>query len=172
HVILSHAMIADVMQTRVRPLCVVDLGLPRNVEPSVAQIDRVHLVDLDELHTLAAQHLDERRAEVCKVQALVHEESANFWRWLQSLAVAPTVAALRDHAEQIRRSELEDHFSRLQNLSAHERRVIETMTASIVGRLLHEPTRRLKQRASDGDGVQYAAALRELFGLDKERDAP
>ncbi|MBI3733040.1 MAG: glutamyl-tRNA reductase, partial [Chloroflexi bacterium] len=89
-----------------------------------------------------------------------------FWRWLDTLSVTPTVAALRARAEEIRQSELADHLSRLQNLSAHEKRVVERMTASIVGRLLHEPTLRLKARASEGDGVAYAAVLRELFGLD------
>ncbi len=166
HVILTHELMAEVMRARTQPICIVDLALLRDVEPSVAQLPNVHLIDLDDLQRIAQHNLAERRAEVCKVQAIVDEETNQFWRWLQSLSVAPTVSALRQHAEQIRQSELADHLSRLPNLSAHERKVIESMTASIVGRFLHEPTLRLKARARDGDGIAYAATLRELFGLD------
>ncbi len=168
HVILSYAMIEEAVATRTRPLCIVDLALPRDVDPKVADLPGVRLIDLDDLHAVAENNLAQRRAEVCKVQQIVSAEVDNFWRWLQSLSVTPTITALRQHAEQIRQSELADHLARLEKLSPHEKRVIESMTASIVGRLLHEPTMRLKARAGEGDGVQYAAALRELFALDED----
>ena len=126
---------------------------------------------LNDLQTNATAHVAARRAEVCAVQGIVGEEVESFSRWLQSLNVTPTIRALRARADQIRRSELDDHLSRLHQLSEHDRRIIETMTASIVGRLLHDPTRRLKQCAGDSDGLQYAAALRKLFALDEEPDA-
>jgi len=164
-------MVGAAMRGRTRPLCVLDLALPRDVEPSVAGIPHVHLFDLNDLQARAATQVQQRREEVCGVQYMSGEAVESFWHWLQSLSVAPTVVALRERAEQIRRSELDEHLGRLANLSEHDRRIIETMTASSVGRLLHEPTLRLKQHASDGDGVQYAATLRELFGLNEERDA-
>lgn len=166
HLILSYEMVVAAMRERTQPLCIVDFALPRDVDPRVANLTNIHLIDLDDLRALAAVHLAQRRAEVCKVQAIVADEVETFWRWLQSLSVTPTIAALRERAEQIRQSELADHLNRLQDLSPHDKRVIETMTASIVGRLLHEPTLRLRARASEGNGGAYAAVMRELFGLD------
>ncbi|TMC61100.1 MAG: glutamyl-tRNA reductase, partial [Chloroflexi bacterium] len=157
HVILTHEIL--------------DLAVPHDVEPTVAHIPHVHLLDLNDLQTNATAHVAARRAEVCAVQGIVGEEVESFSRWLQSLNVTPTIRALRARADQIRRSELDDHLGRLHQLSEHDRRIIETMTASIVGRLLHDPTRRLKQCAGDSDGLQYAAALRKLFALDEEPDA-
>jgi glutamyl-tRNA reductase len=171
HVILTHEMVRAAMCERTRPLCILDLAVPHDVEPTVAHIPHVHLLDLNDLQTNATAHVAARRADVCAVQGIVGEEVESFSRWLQSLNVTPTIRALRERADQIRRSELDDHLGRLHQLSEHDRRIIETMTASIVGRLLHDPTRRLKQCAGDSDGLQYAAALRKLFALDEEPDA-
>jgi glutamyl-tRNA reductase len=165
--ILTYQRIAAIMTERQRPLCLVDLALPRNIDPCVATIPQITLIDLDGLQALAAQNLAQRRAEMDKVRVIIAYEVDTFWRWCLSRNVTPTISALRQHAEQIRQSELNDHGGRLRALSAHERKVIESMTASIIGRLLHEPTLRLKARASAGDGVQYAAMLRELFALDE-----
>lgn len=104
------------------------------------------------------------------MRAIVASESEQSWRWWQSLDCAPLIAALHGHAERIRQGALRDHLGRLPNLSDHEKRVVETLTASIVGRLLHEPTLRLKELAGDGDGPYYAAALRELFALEEDDD--
>ncbi len=153
HVILTVQMVGAALAGRTRPLTIVDLALPRDVEPAVGTLERVHLIDLNALQALTAAHLEQRLAEVASVERIVDEELESFWRWLRSLSVTPTIVALRERAERIRQSELDDHLGRLQNLSAHDRRVIETMTASIVGRLLHEPTLRLKQRANGADGL-------------------
>jgi glutamyl-tRNA reductase len=166
-VILTTQMVGAALAGHARPLTIVDLALPRDVEPAVGALERVRLIDLNALQALTAAHLEQRRAEVAPVERIVDEELEAFWRWLRSLSVTPTIVALRERAERIRQSELGDHLGRLQNLSAHDRRVIETMTASIVGRLLHEPTLRLKQRANGADGLQAAATLRELFALDE-----
>jgi glutamyl-tRNA reductase len=171
HVILSHCVVASAMAQRNRPLCIVDLALPRDVDPTVANIPGVKLIDLDGLRSSAEQNLAQRRGEVCSVQAIVAEESETFWRWLQTRRIAPTIAALRRHAEQIRQSVLADHEGRLQRLSPQERKAVKSMTASIVGRLLHEPTVRLKARAAAGDGDGFAAMLRELFALDNSNES-
>jgi glutamyl-tRNA reductase len=167
HVILSHAVVASAMAERNKPLCLVDLALPRDVDPDIAVIPGVRLIDLDGLRSSAELSLAQRRGEVSRVRAIVMEESETFWRWLQTRRLAPTITALRRHAEQVRQSELADHKGRLQKLSAQERKAVESMTASIVGRLLHEPIVRLKARAGAGDGDGFAAMLRELFALDE-----
>jgi glutamyl-tRNA reductase len=166
HQILSREMVAHAVAARKRPLCIVDLALPRDVDPSVTSLTGVQLIDLDGLKSIAERNLAQRGAEMSKIQPMIAAEVDEFWNWLRSLSVTPIIAALHARAEQIRQSELADHLGRLKNLSPQEKRVIETMTASIIGRLLREPTLRLKARAHEGDGLLYAATLRDLFDLD------
>jgi glutamyl-tRNA reductase len=167
HLILPLALVAAAAARRTRPLCIVDLALPRDVDPRAAGLPGVLLVGLDDLRAIAERNLAQRRAELVHVQAIVAAEAAEYERWLSTLAVAPTISALHQRAEDIRQSELADHLRRLPNLSPREKRVIESMTAGIIGRLLREPTLRLKSLAHDGAGKPYADALRELFGLDE-----
>jgi glutamyl-tRNA reductase len=169
HLILPLAVVAAAATNRSRPLCIVDLALPRDVDPLAAGLPGVQLVGLDDLRALAERNLAQRRAELVRVQEIVAEESDEYERWLSTLAVAPTITALHQRAEDIRQSELADHLRRLPDLSPREKRVIESMTAGIIGRLLREPTLRLKSHAHDGEGKPYADALRELFGLDEPR---
>jgi glutamyl-tRNA reductase len=166
HLILKHAVVAAAAAGRTRPLCIADLALPRDVDPSVAELPGVQLIDLDDLRSIAERNLAQRRAELARVREIVAEEAAEYERWLCTLAVAPTITALHQRAEDIRQSELADHLRRLPDLSPREKRVIESMTAGIIGRLLREPTLRLKAHAHEGEGKPYADALRELFGLD------
>ncbi len=170
HLIMPHGMVADAMAERNLPLCIVDLALPRDVEPSVAEIPGVQLVDLDGLRAGMEQNLARRQAEIAAVQAIVDAETESFWAWLQSLSVAPEIAALRRRGEQIRQRELAERRGQLQRLSAQEWKAVESMTASIVGQMLHGPTLRLKARASAGDGAAYAHMLRELFALDEPNE--
>lgn len=170
HLILPLGMLAQASARRCTPLCIVDLALPRDADPLAAGLPNVRLVGLDDLRALAERNLAQRRAELERVQAIVAAEAAEYERWLSTRAVAPTITALHQRAEDIRQSELADHLRRLPELSPREKRVIESMTASMMGRLLREPTLRLKLRAHDGEGRPYADALRELFGLD-EADA-
>jgi glutamyl-tRNA reductase len=169
--IVPHAMVADAMAARSQALCIVDLALPRDVEPSVAAIPGVQLYDLDGLRAGMEQNLARRQSEIAAVQAIVDAETESFWAWLQSLSVAPEIAALRRRGEQIRQRELAERRGQLQGLSPQEWKAVESMTASIVGQMLHAPTLRLKARASAGDGTAYAHMLRDLFALDDSNEA-
>ncbi|MBI5877440.1 MAG: glutamyl-tRNA reductase [Chloroflexi bacterium] len=165
--ILTADMVAAAVTRRGAPLCIIDLAMPRNVEPAVAALPGVQLVDLDGLRDIAARNLDQRRAELAPVGQIVEAEADEFERWRCALAVAPTISALHQRAEQIRQSELTDHLGSLQELTPHGRRLVERITAAIVGRLLREPTLRLKAHAQEADGPQVAATLRQLFALDE-----
>ena len=169
HLILPLAAVAAAAAGRTRPLCIVDLALPRDVDPLAAGLPGVLLVGLDDLRAIAERNLAQRRAELVRVQEIVAAEAAEYGRWLCARAVTPTITALHQRAEDIRQSELADHLRRLPDLSPREKRVIESMTAGIIGRLLREPTLRLKAHAHEGEGKPYADALRELFGLDETR---
>lgn len=145
-----------------RPLLLIDIAVPRDVDPAVRELPGVHLFDIDDLRSVARENLNARRAEIQRVEAIVEEEVARFFEWHRSLQVVPTIAALRKRAEVIRRAELERTLPRL-NVGDDERQRIEAMTQAIVKRLLHDPILRLKREA---DGERYVPAVRELFHLE------
>jgi glutamyl-tRNA reductase len=152
-----------------RPLLLVDLAVPRNLDPEIAALDGCYLYDVDDLESVVAETLVGRRREAEAAEALVAEEAERFRAWRASLDVVPAIASLRALAEDIRRNELERVEARLGRLTDAERRAVEAMTAQIVNKLLHMPTIRMKEAAAAADGVLYADAVRHLFGLEDER---
>jgi glutamyl-tRNA reductase len=153
-----------------RPLLLIDIAVPRDVDPSVRQFENVHLYDIDDLQAVADNNMREREKEVSKVEALVEEEVSRFVEWYRSLDVIPTIAALREHAERVRRVELDKTLSRLPDLSPEEQARVEAMTCAIVKKILHQPIARLKSEG--GNGEQYVAALRDLFALGEHSPQP
>jgi glutamyl-tRNA reductase len=146
-----------------RPLAVLDIALPRDVDPAVADVPGVTYVDLDTLRTSGAAVSDE---EVTAASDIVTEELALYLTAQQRLAVAPTVTALRARADEVIEAELTRLDGRLPQLSATERREVADTVRRAVEKLLHAPTVRVKELAATPGGDQYAAALRELFDLD------
>jgi glutamyl-tRNA reductase len=145
-----------------RPLVLIDLAVPRDIEPSVRDCAGIALYDMDDLQRAVARNLDEREAEVDDAQALVREEVERFEAWMASLDVVPTISALRRRADEVVEQVLRENESRWESLSVADRERVEVMARALVSRLLHEPTVRLKDRAS----YHYLHTLRELFGLD------
>lgn len=148
-----------------RPLLIVDVAVPRDVDPSVAGLDGVTLLDIDDLKAFAAAGVREREREVGAVRALVADEVR---RWIDDVTareVAPLVSALHSRAEAVRVGELERYRSRLDGLDARAREAVEAVTRGIVGKLLHDPTVRLKDVAGTAKGERLAEALRDLFDL-------
>jgi glutamyl-tRNA reductase len=146
-------------------LVVLDLALPRDVDPAVGDLPGVRLVDLEALRTV----LSDGRvgADVESVRALVAEEVSAFCSRQRALRVAPTVTALRAQAAEVVRAELERLTGRLPELDDRERREVEATVRRVVDKLLHAPTVRVKELAASPDGDRYAEALHELFGLDR-----
>ena len=153
---------------RGRPLLLVDLAVPRDVDPALGEIDGCFVYDVDDLEAVVEVALAGRRDEAARAERLVAEEAARFREWQASLAIVPAIASLRARAEEIRASELAKAESRLERLPESERRLVEAVTAQIVNKLLHLPTVRLKEAAVAADGVVYADVVRHLFGLDEE----
>ena len=148
-----------------RPLLIVDLGMPRDVDPAVADLPGVSLLGLADVETFVDARLDERRREVVPVRAIVAQEVD---RWVESVTArfaTPTVAALRQRAEEVRVAELARYRNRLADLDPREREAVEALTRSLLGKLLHDPTVRLKDAAGSAKGDRLAGALRELFDL-------
>ena len=149
------------------PLFLIDLAVPRDVDPSVGELDGCFLYDIDDLEAVVVESLAGRRREAERAEAIVAAEAARFREWQASLDVVPAIASLREHAEAIRAAELAKAEGRLGGLSDSERRTVESLTRQIVNKLLHGPTVRAKEAAAV-EGVGYAEALRHLFGLDED----
>jgi glutamyl-tRNA reductase len=166
-IVVEHDLVAGVMAGRSnRPLLVVDIGVPRDVDPAVATISGVTIRDLDDLRDWAARGLAERRVEAEAVREIVAEEVHRFVELATARQVAPLVASLHDRAEQLRAAEVERFRSRLDGLSERERDAVEALTRGLVAKLLHEPSVRLKEQAGSPRGERNASALRDLFDLD------
>jgi glutamyl-tRNA reductase len=152
-----------------RPLFLIDLAVPRDLDPAINELDGCYLYDIDDLQAVVAESLAGRRREAESAEAIVAEEAERFHAWQASLDVIPAIASLRAWAEEIRRRELAKAEARLGELSESERRAVESVTAQIVNKLLHLPTVRMKEAAAGADGVVYADAVRHLFGLEDDR---
>ncbi len=165
-VVLTAGDLATAMASRAsRALLIVDLGMPRDVDPAVADLPGVSLLGLADVERFVAASLDERRKEVAPVRALVAEEVD---RWLESTTArqaTPTVTALHQRAEEMRVAELARYRNRLAGLEPRERDAVEALTRSLLGKLLHDPTVRLKDAAGSAKGERLAGALTELFDL-------
>ncbi|HEX2924228.1 MAG TPA: glutamyl-tRNA reductase, partial [Chloroflexota bacterium] len=162
--IFNQEMVAPIMRVRRQPLLLVDIAVPRDVDPEVGEIEDVFLYDIDDLQGVVEANLKEREKEVCCVEAIVQEEAAGFASWLHCQDVIPTIVALRERVEQIRRSEVERHVGRLK-LSERELAGVDALTEAIINKILHMPTVRLKAQANDGACGLYVDAVRELFDL-------
>jgi glutamyl-tRNA reductase len=163
HQILGREELEFVAASRMgRPLVLIDLAVPRDIEPSVRDCPGIALYDMDDLQRAVARNMDAREAEAAEALVLVREEVARFQDWMASLDVVPTISALRRRADEVVEQVLRENESRWETLSPADRERVEVMARAVVSRLLHEPTVRLKDRSS----YHYLHTIRELFGLD------
>jgi len=149
---------------RGRPLFLIDLAVPRDLDPAIHELNGCYLYDIDDLQAVVAETLAGRRREAERAEAIVAAEAKRFREWQAALDVVPAIASLRAHAEEIRSAELQRA-----KLSESERQAAESVTNAVLNKLLHLPTIRMKEAAAAADGVLYADAVRHLFGLEDER---
>src|SRR3954463_527190 len=163
--VISASDIAAAMAEREgRPLLLVDLAVPRDVDPAIAELDNCFLCNVDDLETVVAETLSSRLDEVTSAERLVAREAERFREWLAALEITPTIVSLHALAEKIRTAEL-DRVSK--HMDESERRELDSITSRIVAKLLHVPTIRMKEAAAAGtDVVAVAGVVTELFGLD------
>jgi len=166
HPIVGHDELALVMGERgARPLLLIDIAVPRDVDPVCAEIPGVTLYDVDDLQAVVARNLQVRQGEARGAEAIVEEEIQRFAGWLGSLEVLPTIAALREHGRRIVEGVLAENATRWDSLSEADRERVEVLARTVVNRLLHEPTLRMK-RSGDERTHARMQLLRELFGLE------
>lgn len=157
--------------SRSRPLFIIDIAVPRDVAPDVGEIEQVFLYNIDDLQAIVRENLERRGAEVARAERIVDEEVAKFAAWHRSRGAIPTVVALRQRFEGIRRSELQRLEPKLGQLPPEARAKVDEITRLIVEKLLLQPTEQLKSVESPEAVAQYAEALSRLFGLADERSA-
>ena len=168
HHIVEPDELAQVMDGRERPLLIIDIAVPRDVDPACREISGVTLHDVDDVQGIVERNASGRETEARRADGLLDAERARFERWLGSLEVLPTIAALRERADEIVRRLLAENEQRWESLSEADRERMEKMASAIASRMLHEPTLRMKRSAEDEDAYVYVHALRELFGLDAD----
>ncbi len=165
--LLDHAQVSAALRDRPhRPLFVIDIGVPRNVDPEVDRIENVYLYDIDDLASLARENAAERRSETARAEAIVAAEQQRFDGWFAALRAVPTIRHLRARAEAIRAAEL-SKLCRRMTLSDADREALEALTHAIVNKLLHAPLARLRREAEGEAGMAYLEVARALFGLDE-----
>ncbi len=164
--ILGKRQMEEVIKRRKnRPMFLIDIAVPRDIEPKVNDIDNIYLYDVDDLQGVVQANLKERKKEASKAEAIIEQEIGQFHQWLGNLEVKPTVIALRQKLDEIRQQELEKTFGNLKNLSSKQRKSIEAMAGAIINKILHQPTAVLKRAQNDTSSEDYVDAVRVLFDL-------
>jgi len=175
HQIVGRDELELVMEQRGgRALLLIDIAVPRDIDPGVRDLHGVTLYDMDDLQREVARNMSGREAEATRAQSLISEEVARFEAWLASLDIVPTITSLRERGDAIVDQVLLENEQRWASLSEEDRERVELLARTVVKRLLHEPTLRMKRASDDERAYVYVQALRELFGLDEEtrRDTP
>ncbi|MDE3216790.1 MAG: glutamyl-tRNA reductase [Gemmatimonadota bacterium] len=151
-----------------RPLCILDIAVPRDVEPEVGALGNVYLYDLDRLHQVIQANLDRRRAQLPDAEAIVAGEVERYWQWLTGLQAVPVLTRFRSRMDAVREAELAAAMRRLKDVTPEQRAAVEYLTKSLMNKFMHEPSVRLRAAASNGRGLGVVDAMRYLFALDAE----
>jgi glutamyl-tRNA reductase len=172
HHIAEREDLETVMSAREhRRLLLIDIAVPRDIDPRVSELEGVVLRDIDDLQRVVERNLSGREAEAQRAEAMIDHELERFTRWLDSLEVLPTISALRSRGEEIARQVLEENKPKWQALGEADRERLELLAATIAKRLLQQPILRLQSRGDEHATYAYVQALRELFGLEEEQSS-
>ncbi|MCI0526300.1 MAG: hypothetical protein L0Y56_02430, partial [Nitrospira sp.] len=167
--LISAGQMREIIQTRKnRPIFLIDLSVPRNIEPRVNEIDNIFLYNIDDLQQVVEANMKQRQKEAVKAEAIVAEEVQALFKWLKSLDVVPTIVAIREMAEEIRQAETQRILNKLGELPSGARETLEGLTQAIINKLLHAPLMVLKQEANSSNGSLYVETIRKLFNLDRD----
>jgi glutamyl-tRNA reductase len=155
-------------QRQNKPLFLIDIAVPRDIDPLCASYPNVTLYDVDDLENVVQKNINERLKEAEKVENIIKEEKENFFKWVCSLKVVPTIVALKEKAEGLKKKELDRAFRRLGNLSEKDKKVISSCVSSVVNQLLHDAILQLKDVSYSTQGLFYAEVINKLFNLQIE----
>ncbi len=170
HVILKKEdMQTIIQQRRHRPIFLIDIADPRDIDPACNDLDNVYLYNIDDLQSVVEANLKERRREAERAEMIIDREVGVYLNWLRSLDVVPTIVSLRQRVEEIRGAELQKALVRMGDLTPEQREAMTAMSHAMVNKILHQPMTELKRRAALQDGHLYTSVLRRLFGLEEKQ---
>jgi glutamyl-tRNA reductase len=152
-----------------RPLCILDIALPRDVEPAVGKLANVFLYDLDDLRSMVNASVERRQLELPAAESVISEEVEKFWQWVAGLAAVPVLTQFREEMNRLRERELASALRRLPDLTPEQRATVEHLSLSLMNKFLHEPSVRLRAAAANGRGLGVVDAARYLFALEEQR---
>ncbi|MBM4136223.1 MAG: glutamyl-tRNA reductase [Nitrospira sp.] len=166
--ILTKGQMQKVIKERKqRPVFIIDISVPRNIDPGINDLDNVYLYNIDDLQGVVDANIFERQKEAEKAEKIIEEEIDTFLKWQSSLDSVPTIIALREKAEEIKRDELSRLLNKIPQIGEKEREAIEYMASAIVNKLIHPPTTVLKEDSEDRDVL--IATIKKLYGIDDEK---
>ena len=166
YVINAEMVAAALHRRKNRLLFLIDIAVPRDIDPAVGNIDNVYLYNIDHLQEIVDENLKSRKREAKRAEAIIDEEVGKHREWFSTLTVVPTIVSLREKMANIMRGELARSLFWMNNLSAEQRRNVEILTSSILNKVLHDPIVAMKEESQDGGALPYIAAMRKLFRLD------
>jgi len=169
--VLMKSQMQKVMKERKnRPVFIIDISVPRNIDPGINELNNVYLYDVDDLQGVIETNILERQKEAAKAEEIVEDEIETFRKWMSSLDAVPTVIALREKAESIKKEELERLLNSLPDLRDKDRQAIENMANSIINKLIHAPTAALKEESEDRDIL--IATIKKLYKINGNEESP
>ena len=167
YILLKDQVHRTMKERKQKPMFIIDISVPRNIDPQINDLDNVYLYDVDSLQGIVDTNVQERAKEAEKAEKIVDEEIGSFLKWHASLAATPTVVALRNKAEEIRKTEFEKTIKKLGPMEEEKIKAIEYLTVSIVNKLIHPPTVALKSDNNDKEAMMDV--IQKLFQLETEK---
>lgn len=149
-----------------KPIFFIDIAVPRDIEPEINDLENVYLYDIDDLQIVVAANMKEREKEAENAMNFIRQEVTKFNNWVGSLDAVPTIVEIRNKAEAVRKEEIEKTLKKIPYLSEDDKQALRQMSSSMINKILHKPTIKLKQKIQSEDGHVYLKAIRHLFHLD------
>ena len=149
-----------------KPIFFIDIAVPRDIEPDVNDLENVYLYDIDDLQVVVSANIKEREKEAENAMNFISQEVTKFNNWVGALDAVPTIIEIRKKAENIRKQEIEKTLKKISHLSEDDKELLRQMSSSMINKILHKPTIKLKQKTQSEDGHVYLKAIRHLFHLD------
>jgi len=168
YILMKEQMHKVMKERKQRPVFLIDISVPRNIDPKINDLDNVYLYNIDDLQGIVDTNMFERKKEAEKAEKIVEEEIEPFLKWLASLDSVPTIVALREKAEEIGKEELEKLMNRFPDMDKKQQQAIEYMTSAIINKLIHPPTKALKEDPEDRDLM--IAIIKKLYGINGEEN--
>lgn len=171
YVVTSAQVAAGMKHRPERPLFMIDIAVPRDIEPAIAELHNVFLYDIDDLEGIVESNMEMRRGEAVKIESMIEHEISVFGNWLHTQGIKPVIQALQSKSSAIHEVTLESLFNKLPELDERQRKVIRRLTKSIVNQMLHDPVNRIKEMAAEENGSEALEWFTQIFALEEQMEA-